>query len=335
MESNKQIFIDMQNNIMNGDIPEIEKNKLLKNLLKLKKQKINIMITGATGCGKSSTINALFNMEIARVGNLDPETMEITKYDLGDLFLWDTPGLGDGKRDIGFMKDIADKLNERNENGELLIDLVIVIMDAGTRDLGTSYKLINEVIIPNLGTEKENRILIALNRSDIAMNGRHWNYEENKPDAKLTEFLEEKVISIHDRIKEGTGIDITPIYYCAGYKEEGEEQRPYNLSKLFYYIIKFIPKEKRLSFAGNINNDKDKWKDNDSSGNYNEGIVEEFIETVSDCAMDGADIGGNIGTVFGKPGEFLGKLAGGTVGAIVGTGKAILKNSWVGRFFNW
>lgn len=335
MEGNKQFFIDMQNDIMNSDISESDKNKLLKNFLKLEEQKINIMITGATGCGKSSTINALFNMDIAKVGNLDPETMDIVMYDLENLILWDTPGLGDGKRDIGFMKDIADKLNERNENGELLIDLVIVILDANTRDLGTSYKLINEVIIPNLGTEKENRILVALNRSDIALSERkpHWNYEENKPDAELTEFLEKKVISVHDRIKEGTGIDVTPIYYCAGYKDDDEEQRPYNLSKLFYYIIKSIPKEKRLSFAGNINNDKGKWKDNDSSGNYSGGIVEEFFETVADCAMDGADIGSDIGEIFGKPGEFLGKLTGSMIGTVAGTGKAVLDSIF--SFFGW
>ena len=52
----------------------------------LKEQKINLMITGATGCGKSSTINALFNTEVARVGvGVDPETMDITKYDLDNL----------------------------------------------------------------------------------------------------------------------------------------------------------------------------------------------------------------------------------------------------------
>ena len=62
------------------------------------------MITGATGCGKSSTINALFNMnaatqrEVARVGDgVDPETMEVGAYSLNDVFrVWDTPGLGDG-----------------------------------------------------------------------------------------------------------------------------------------------------------------------------------------------------------------------------------------------
>ena len=60
------IFENMENDIMNADINENEKSKLLKNVMRLKDNKINIMITGATGCGKSSTINALFDTEVAK-----------------------------------------------------------------------------------------------------------------------------------------------------------------------------------------------------------------------------------------------------------------------------
>ena len=239
---NETRFLDaMESDIMNADIPDSEKNKLMKNFLQLKDKKINLMITGATGCGKSSTINALFDMEVAKVGvGVDPETMDIQKYELDNLVLWDSPGLGDGKEaDNRHAKNIIKKLNERDENGELLIDLVLVILDGSTRDLGTSYELINSVIVPNLGEEKENRILVAINQADVAMKGRYWNYDENKPEQKLVDFLEDKVKSVKKRIKEGTGVDVDPIYYSAGFKEEGMEQcRPYNLSKLLYYIIR-------------------------------------------------------------------------------------------------
>ena len=151
MEKEKKIFDAMQEDIENANIPDSEKAKLMKNLLHLKEQKINLMITGATGCGKSSTINALFDMEVAKVGvGVDPETMEITKYELDNLILWDSPGLGDGKEaDNRHAKNIIKKLNELDENNNLLIDLVLVILDGSTRDLGTSYELINNVIIPN------------------------------------------------------------------------------------------------------------------------------------------------------------------------------------------
>lgn len=329
MENEKKFLDAMESDIMNADIPDSEKNKLMKNFLHLKDQKINLMVTGATGCGKSSTINALFNTEVAKVGvGVDPETMEITKYELDNLILWDSPGLGDGKEaDNRHAINIIKKLNERDECGNLLIDLVLVILDGSTRDLGTSYELINSVIIPNLGEDKENRILIAINQADVAMKGRYWNYKENKPELPLVKFLEEKVVSVKKRIKEGTGIDVVPIYYSAGFKEEGMEQcRPYNLTKLLYYIIKFTPKEKRLSFVENINQSKEMWKDNDDLKDYRKGILESFGETVSECAMDGADIGGDIGSIFGSAGEKAGRVIGGLIGTGVGVTKEVAKH---------
>ncbi len=326
MEKEKTVLEAMESDIMNADIPDVEKNKLMKNFLKLKEQKINLMITGATGCGKSSTINALFNAEKAKVGvGVDPETMDIQKYELENLILWDSPGLGDGKEaDNRHAKNIIKKLNERDENGNLLIDLVLVILDGSSRDLGTSYELINSVIIPNLGEDKENRILVAINQADVAMKGRYWNYEENKPEPRLVEFLEEKVASVKRRIKEGTGVDVEPIYYCAGFKEEGKEQnKPYNLSKLLYYIIKFTPKQKRLAYIENINQNQEMWKDNDDLKNYSEEISKSMWETVKDCAAEGADIGGSIGSVFGESGRRIGKVVGGVIGAAVGFFKSI------------
>ena len=96
-------------------------------------------------------------MEVSRIGtSADPETMEIEKYELDNLVIWDTPGLGDGKEiDNKHSKKMIDKLYEKDENGNLLTDLVLVILDGGSRDLGTSYELINNVIIPNLGENKK------------------------------------------------------------------------------------------------------------------------------------------------------------------------------------
>lgn len=321
MEKERRFFDAMESDIMNADIPETERNKLMKNFLQLKEQKINLMITGATGCGKSSTINALFNTEVAKVGvGVDPETMDITKYELDNLVLWDSPGLGDGKEaDNRHAKNIIKKLHERDENGDLLIDLVLVILDGSTRDLGTSYELINQVIIPNLGEDKEGRILVAINQADVAMKGRNWDYEANKPEPPLVDFLEKKVISVRNRIKEGTGIDVTPIYYSAGYKEEGMPQsKPYNLSKLLYYIVKFTPKKKRLALVENINQDQEMWKDNDELADYRRGIVGEVLDSINDGLVLGADIGGQLGSIFGTGGKIVGSIAGGVIGAAIG-----------------
>lgn len=104
--------------------------------------------------------------------------MEIARYDYNNVILFDSPGLGDGKeKDLEHAKNIINKLLEKKPNGDLLIDLVLVILDGSSRDLGTSYELINKVIIPNLGEDKS-RLLIAINQADMAMKGRYWDEEK-------------------------------------------------------------------------------------------------------------------------------------------------------------
>ena len=343
----KNIFKEIERSVMNEQMEETTRQKLLGNLLRMKEQQINLMITGATGVGKSSTINALFGEEVAKVGtSVNPETMGIDKYELDNLVIWDTPGLGDGKEaDNRHSKRIIDKLYEKDKNGNLLIDLVLVILDGGSRDLGTSYELINNVIIPNLGENKENRILVAINQADVAMKGKYWNEEENAPEDELEEFLDRKVESVKKRIKEATGIEVEPIYYSAGYKEEGYlQQKPYNLSKLLYYILQNTPEEKRVVYVQNLNQEEVMWKDNDDLKDYRKGILESILgaavgvlaegvanvvngvanvvegasDGISEGSDTGSDVGGAIGSIFGEVGETIGSAVGSVVGGVVG-----------------
>ncbi len=304
------------------------KARVVHNLHKLKKTKVNILITGATGCGKSSTINALFNSEKAKVGQgVNPETMDVQKFEFNNIVLYDTPGLGDGKdADIKHSKNIIDKLHETDTNGSLLIDLVLVILEGGSRDLGTSFELINQVIIPNLGEDK-NRLLVAINQADMAMKGRNWNHKENRPEPELIKFLDEKVVSTQSRIKEATRVDVEPIYYCAGYKDGDQAQNPYNLSKLLLFILRHTKEEKRAAFAQDINRDKTMWADDDRLENYRQEIQETLWEAIRSTASKGSDIGkdvfGGVGEfLFGEPGkrvgEGLGNVVGGAVGGLAG-----------------
>lgn len=307
--------------------PETEKkrNKIMKKIKKLRNTELNIMLVGATGCGKSSTINAMFScagidatdnnyVEVAKVGTkADPETKDIEKYTIGNLILWDTPGLGDGTEiDEHHKKVITELLEEKTDDGNSLIDMVLVILDGSTRDLGTSYKILHDVIIPVMGINKK-RIVVALNQADIAMKtGRHWNYDTNCPDEILLKFLEAKVVSIKKRIAEDTGLELEPIYYCAGYKEpDGAIVRPYNLTKLLYYILKTIPAKKRIPILEGMNDDKGNYQYNDED--YSGRVKQSFFEAVAEAAEIGAEFGKYY---LGYPGALVGGVVGGVLGAV-------------------
>lgn len=202
---------------------------------------LDVLVTGSTGVGKSTTLNSLFEKEVAKVGcGVDPETMEIASYIRdNNIRVWDSPGFGDGiERDKVHAKKLIDLLNKTLENDITIgyIDMVVVILDASQRDLGTAYQLINEIIIPNM--KERSRILIGLNQADFAMKGIGFDYERNLPNYELKKFLEERVGSIKKRVREATGlIDCQVVYYSA--------KTGYNVDKFLDAIIDNIPQCRR------------------------------------------------------------------------------------------
>lgn len=296
-------------------------------LLKVRGQKINLMVVGATGSGKSSTINSIFNLAVAKVGTgVDPETALIERYEFENLIIWDTPGLGDGvEEDKLHSKMILEKLSETDEKGNMVIDLVLVVLDASSRDMKTSYELISNVLFPCLGKENGDRIMIGLNQSDIARKGNHWNYEKNEPDELLKEFLNRKVKSVKARILSSTGLSVGPMYYCAGYMDDDGTQRgAYNLTRLLYEILRITPRDKRLAFVDTINEDETMWVSDDNERDYAGEIKEGFFAGVWSIICESADAGGEIGSnILGLPGKVLGAFLGGVFGCAKGVAKKV------------
>ncbi|MDO5297470.1 MAG: 50S ribosome-binding GTPase [bacterium] len=272
MESN--FYDKVADYIKNSDKTENEKNELLEKLETLKKIRVNILLAGATGCGKSSTINALFETQKAKVGaGADPETKELAPMQWGDsLFIYDSPGLGDSpEHDEQLLADIKKKLAEKDGDGRCVMDMVLVILNGSSKDLAVSYHLIEEISQVLGGKEeRQRRILVAVNQADQVLKGRHWNAETSEPDEILKERLKETVASVRKRILdgtaqknaegeiiEGTGLEVTPICYSAGYMdpETGIQEKPYNLNALLTALLCRLPEEKRSAVVSALNQD--------------------------------------------------------------------------------
>ena len=78
----------------NAETGDFDSDKAKKNVFD-RKEKINILLMGASGVGKSSLVNSFFGIEIAKTGDGVPQTQHLEKFVYEDkgLILWDTKGI--------------------------------------------------------------------------------------------------------------------------------------------------------------------------------------------------------------------------------------------------
>lgn len=221
---------------------------LTEKLVRLGVAPLDILFTGATGVGKSSTLNALFGVDVSKVGDTpNPETMEINSFYLDDdeyVRIWDSPGLGDttvkDKTHIAKIRELLNRcyipdINNRNVRYGT-VDLAVVILDGGSRDLGTVRRLVVDVILPLMSS---GRVIFAINKCDMLLGGRHWDNTVNVPDSALTAKISESAEVLSERIADNCGLKSIrkPVCYSA--------KHGYNIDGLFDEIVKAIPSTKR------------------------------------------------------------------------------------------
>ena len=253
--------------------PFSQQKKLIESLFKkslmfLSQKEVHILIVGASGSGKSETINALLKdanikdqKAISKSGSASV-TMDIETFKVGSCILYDSPGLGDNlKLENEHISKIKNKLLEIDSNNQQLIDLVVVILNASNlRNLKSEYQIINDILLPNL--KNKEKLIIAINKIDLYDDGYDWDKEKNQPTTQMRQEIEKDIQKLKNKIKDSTGFDVTPIYFSAGRRDRN--QKPWNLIKLYSEMNKNVSNEKKISLNSQVNSKKENFENSDN-----------------------------------------------------------------------
>ena len=132
----------------------------------INKEKVNIIVAGKTGVGKSSLINYIFGKEVAKVGDGQPVTQEIQEYDLenDNITLFDTKGIEakDYEKTLDKIKKYLElKQDSPDENDDIHIAWLCISergdrVEEADREL---LKILSEAGIPVIGvfTKRESK----------------------------------------------------------------------------------------------------------------------------------------------------------------------------------
>ena len=332
------------------DLSEKDKMRLAKNIQNAFGQHLNILIAGATGCGKSTTILALFDEDkmseadrqsLVVSGSGKPQTMDIRPYKVGkNLTIWDSPGLGDGEKDEQHIAKIRAKCRENDKSGRGLIDLGLVIIDgAVARDLESTYK-VADVLVDELckGEKSQARVVVAINKCDIASNNpaAKFNHEQNEPSEALKAELEAKMQDFKDRFAENKRAKFSIMYYAAGYYDEasGKQYPPYNLAKLLNFITKSAPSKKRFLFADKVSTKEKNFHANEKGKEWQKDTEKSWFDSVVETISEGIEVVGKAIDKVKEVGKKVLKAAPSIMSAgdtIIKAGKVAFK--WLKNFF--
>ena len=132
----------------------------------INKEKVNIIVAGKTGVGKSSLITYIFGKEVAKVGDGQPVTQEIQEYDFenDNITLFDTKGIEakDYEKTLDNIKKYLElRQDSPDENDDIHIAWLCISergdrVEEADREL---LKILSEAGIPVIGvfTKRESK----------------------------------------------------------------------------------------------------------------------------------------------------------------------------------
>ncbi len=308
---------------------------------------ISILVTGKTGCGKSSLVNGILGVTLPEESKAEEGsdiskacTTNVTSFNIEkegvDLTIWDSPGLQDGTDDERYLQQMKEKCNER--------DLTMYCIKVNDTRFLISKK--NQEVVAMTKLTKEfgpkfwTNTVIVLTFSNRIADDVHIRYlkEDEKMKAfkkKLQQWIDQTKKILSENVELDREIIEKIMFVPAGYYcEQHLPSQGFWLSNLWFHCYNSIPSSKAKLALFKANLARLKQKSDVHAEDFeqqieNQPIVgdESHFQTIWKTlgiyiggAVVGAVIGAGIGAIGGPAGVAIGL----PIGAATGTGSVVL-----------
>ena len=317
----------------------------IQTLKRERKGKIEVLVTGRTGVGKSTLVNALVGKKVAEVGRgLKSKASKVTRYSVKteegvEIIVWDSVGLQDGTeheydeecladmkekcRDIDFILYCIDSSAKRSELGPRQRDFSAI--QKFTNTFGYEFWE-NAVFILTRGNTLENN----LRDIDVPDIERAFKERVNEWEGEIRGAL--KSTGIPEEI--ASNIPILPAGHVNRPNLPGYQ---FWLSGLWCTVVDHIKDSSKLDLLA-LNEYRLTELSKVTPGSFNEDGSQQPNRDTNQKALTGlgigvgaaigAGVGAAAGTIVPGVGNVVGAAVGGTVGGVVG-GASIKKFSMV------
>lgn len=256
----------MQETVEVPKLDDLEKKKLKerikKELEKVRNYTPKVGIFGDSGVGKSSLCNALFGSEIAKISHTSGCTREAQEILIGGegnggIKLIDVPGVGENP-------EMHEKYLNLYESLTKDLDLVLWAIKSVDRNNMASIDAYKKIIAPS-----ECPVVFVITQADLMNPHREWDVDKNQPGKSQFANLNEKVIEVSKIFR----IPTDKIVVISASDN-------YNLTGLVSTIVEVLPNEKKFAFTREA---KDENVSDQTREKVEKGIWDHVKEKVGDA----------------------------------------------------
>ena len=213
-EETRKLLIDngydvdqLQIKLLENGMTLAQLEQIAEEIQKVTMTRVTIVVIGAAGVGKTSTINAAFGVEW-KVGDGErgTEFMQEAVFDIDEIHkmkIIDLPGIGDS---IDRDKETAELYKKILPTA----DVVLYIIQADDRAFSEVQYSIKEYVLPNIS--KASKLVIGINKVDLLGLGTDenifWDEDFNLPSPVQKQYIEKKCYQTAKYIARATGIKI-------------------------------------------------------------------------------------------------------------------------------